>query len=226
MNLELVNAIYVARLLGRQLVVPHVMKHFDVSGGGHCHRQPEHIVQQYAHYVRSGTRPTLDSFFTLNAVAADEVSSAVVWAKLPSASSELELEAKHCCRAKLDDKGVLRYLKDARSTCDVRRCTLITDVCLKLPNASVPAIESLRAVKSKTLAFASFYSFALTVHDAKRWGCEFFAYRPELIHHVEKLLARALNLSSDGTGADGSYDAVHLRSVSYTHLTLPTTAIV
>ena len=67
MNQELLNAVNAARLLGRQLVVPHVMKHFDVSGGGHCHRQPEHIVQQYAHYVRSGTRPTLDSFFTLNA---------------------------------------------------------------------------------------------------------------------------------------------------------------
>ena len=117
---------------------------------------------------------------------------------------------------------MLRYLKDARSTCDVRRCTLITDMCLKPPNASVPAIESLRAVKSKTLAFASFFSFALTVHDAKRWGCELFAYRPELTHQVEKLLARALNLSSDGTGADGSYDAVHLRLGEGFHAAEPT----
>ena len=45
MNQELLNAVNAARLLGRQLVGPHVMKHFDVSGGGHCHRQPEHIVR-------------------------------------------------------------------------------------------------------------------------------------------------------------------------------------
>ena len=171
-------------------------------------------------------RPTLDAFFTLNAVAADEVSSAVrVWTKLPSGSSELELEAKHCCRAKLDDKGVLHYLKDARSTCDVRRCTLVIDICFELPNASVPAVESLRAVQSKTLAFASLRQFhtLLEFHtlrgrdprldslEAQNTACKFFAYRPELTHQVKKLLARVLNLSSDGTGGNGSYDAVHLR---------------
>ena len=73
MNQELLNAVNAARLLGRQLVVPHVMKHFDLGGGGGCHTQSdqsliyraEHIVHEYAHHVRSGTRPTLDSFFTL-----------------------------------------------------------------------------------------------------------------------------------------------------------------
>ena len=241
MNLELVNAIYVARLLGRQLVVPHVMKHLDVAAGPICDvrfSQPnqtsraEHIVHKYAHYVQNGARPTLDAFLTLNAVAADEVSSAVVWTKLPSASSELELEAEHCCRAKLDDKGVLRYLKDAHwSTCDVRRCTLVTAMCFKLPNASAAA-ASLRAVQSKTIAFASLFhklsethrgnGGALTIHDAKNTDCEFLAYRPELTHQVEKLLARALNLSSDGTGADGSYDAVHLRLGEGFHAAEPT----
>ena len=221
MNLELDNAIYLARLLGRQLVVPRVMEHFDTAKGSGCEDQrsrAERIVHKYADHAPN--RPTLDDFLTLNAVAADVVPSAVVWTKRPRSSSVLEQGAKHCCRADLDDRGVLRYL-DARSTCDVQSCTLVTDLCFKLPrNGSV--IASLSAVKSKTLAFASLFFLprplrnlpaAQMLTQVMAWDtdCEFLAYRPELTQQVKKLLARALKVSSDGTGADGSFDAVHLR---------------
>ena len=225
MNLELGNAIHFARLLGRQLVVPHVMDHFDTAKGSGCEnqsRRAERIVHKYADHAPN--RPTLDDFLTLNAVAADVVPSAVVWTKQPRSSSVLEQGAKHCCRADLDDKGVLRYLEDARSTCDVQNCTLVTEMCFTgtMVKHNRTVIASLSAVKSKTLAFASLFfrdkpfmhlPAAQMLTQVMAWDtdCEFLAYRPELTQQVKKLLARALKVSSDGTGADGSFDAVHLR---------------
>ena len=150
----------------------------------------------------------------------------VVWTKLPRGSTVLETTGmlERCCKAKLDDTGAVRYLSDTASgTCDLARCTLVLDLCLSYPNASAPAVASLRAVPSETLVFSSLFAFhqmsrgalaregahqmiALneteTRERAMAWDidCEILTYRPELTSRVEKLLTRAL---ANMTGADG-----------------------
>ena len=115
----------------------------------------------------------MDSFLTLNDVehthAADEETPATVaWTKLPRSSSLLEQGAKPCCRATVDDRGALRYAHahdySPHSQCDVLRCTFVTNLCLKMPNASAATVAALRAVRSATLAFSSLFQVETEVH--------------------------------------------------------------